>query len=202
MPRANPASFREAASRFTTGVAVLTALDEHGRVCGMTANSFVTVSLSPPTVLVSVMPGRMHRAISATGRYCVNVLPEHGRDLSRHFASQPNTGATPDYVIVDGLPRLSGLHGLVRLRGHTPRRCQRPHADHRRSFELRLSRHYAAGVLLEPVSSRAGRAGGSVRVAAVRGLSGSGVFLAASGRFGVTAGTSLPWRSLREGAYR
>ena len=93
MQRANPASFREAASRFTTGVAVLTALDEHGRVCGMTANSFVTVSLSPPTVLVSVMPGRMHRAISATGRYCVNVLPEHGRDLSRHFASQPNTGA-------------------------------------------------------------------------------------------------------------
>lgn len=108
MQRANPASFREAASRFATGVAVLTALDEHGRICGMTANSFVTVSLSPPTVLVSVMPGQMHRAISATGRYCVNVLPDHGRDLSRHFASQPNTGALPDYDIVDGLPRLSG----------------------------------------------------------------------------------------------
>lgn len=108
MSRADPASFREAASRFATGVAVLTALDEHGRVCGMTVNSFVTVSLSPPTVLVSVMPGRMHRAISATSRYCVNVLPDHGRDLSRHFASQPNTGARPDYDIVDGLPRLSG----------------------------------------------------------------------------------------------
>ncbi|WP_298885904.1 styrene monooxygenase NADH-dependent flavin reductase subunit StyB [uncultured Bradyrhizobium sp.] len=108
MPRANPAAFREAASRFATGVTVLTALDEHGRVCGMTANSFVTVSLSPPTVLVSVMPGRMHRAISATGRYCVNVLPDHGRDLSRHFASQPHNGATPDYDIVDGLPRLAG----------------------------------------------------------------------------------------------
>jgi hypothetical protein len=54
------------------------------------------------------MPGRMHRAISATGRYCVNVLPDHGRDLSRHFASQPNTGASPDYEIVDGLPHLSG----------------------------------------------------------------------------------------------
>jgi len=106
--RAKPASFREAASRFATGVAVLTALDEHGRVCGMTVNSFVTVSLSPPTVLVSVMPGRMHRAISATSRYCVNVLPEHGRELSRHFASQPNTGASPDYDIVDGLPRLAG----------------------------------------------------------------------------------------------
>ena len=108
MPRANPTSFREAASRFATGVAVLTALDEHGRVCGMPANSFVTVSLSPPTGLVSVMPGRMHRASSATGRYCVNVLPDHGRDLSRHYASQPNNGATPDYDIVDGLPRLAG----------------------------------------------------------------------------------------------
>ncbi len=108
MQRANPASFREAASRFVTGVTVLTALDEHGEVCGMTANSFVTVSLAPPTVLVSVMPGRMHRAISATGRYCVNVLPDHGRDLSRHFARQPSPGAAPDVEMVDGLPRLAG----------------------------------------------------------------------------------------------
>ena len=163
MQRANPASFREAASRFATGVAVLTALDEHGHVCGMTANSFVTVSLSPPTVLVSVMPGRMHRAISATGRYCVNVLPDHGRDLSRHFASQPNTGAAPDYDIVDGLPRLPGMHRLVRLRGDPARRCQRPHADHRRSLDLRPSRHHAIGVLFQPVSSRGRGAGGEVR---------------------------------------
>ena len=76
MLRANPAVFRQAASRFVTGVAVLTAFDERGEVCGMTANSFVTVSLKPPTVLVSVMPGRMHQAISASGRYGVNVLPE------------------------------------------------------------------------------------------------------------------------------
>ena len=40
MQHANPATFRQAASRFATGVAVLTALDEHGEVCGMTANSF------------------------------------------------------------------------------------------------------------------------------------------------------------------
>src|SRR5690349_23384 len=107
MRHANPATFRQAASRFATGVAVLTALDEHGDVCGMTANSFVTVSLSPPTVLVSVMPGRMHRAISASGRYGVNVLPEQGRELSRHFASRSSTTDVPDHEIVDGLPRLA-----------------------------------------------------------------------------------------------
>ena len=107
MLRANPAVFRQAASRFVTGVAVLTAFDEQGEVCGMTANSFVTVSLKPPTVLVSVMPGRMHQAISASGRYGVNVLPEGGRGLSKHFSSRPTFGANPEHNdIVDGLPRL------------------------------------------------------------------------------------------------
>ncbi|MDR3469739.1 MAG: flavin reductase family protein [Xanthobacteraceae bacterium] len=107
MQRANPAAFRQAASRFVTGVTVLTALDTRGEVCGMTANSFVTVSLSPPTVLVSVMPGRMHQAITASGRYGVNVLPEGGRGLSQHFSGRPAADASPAYDVVEDLPRLS-----------------------------------------------------------------------------------------------
>jgi flavin reductase (DIM6/NTAB) family NADH-FMN oxidoreductase RutF len=106
MQRADPLAFRAAASRFATGVAVLTALDSRGDICGMTANSFVTVSLSPPTVLVSVKSGRMHAAISASRRYGVNVLPEQGGALSRHFAGR-SRGTDPDYDIVEGLPRLA-----------------------------------------------------------------------------------------------
>jgi flavin reductase (DIM6/NTAB) family NADH-FMN oxidoreductase RutF len=107
MQRVSSAAFRQAASRFATGVAVVTVLDEQGNVCGMTANSFVTVSLSPPTVLVSVMSGRMHRAISARGRYGVNVLPEGGRGLSKHFSGRPTVEATPDCQVMEGLPRLA-----------------------------------------------------------------------------------------------
>jgi flavin reductase len=107
MRRVDPLAFRQAASRFATGVAIVTALDRRGEVCGMTANSFVTVSLSPPTVLVSVMPGKTHDAISAAGRYGVNVLPEDGKGLSRHFAGQPGADARPGYEIAEGLPRLS-----------------------------------------------------------------------------------------------
>lgn len=107
MQHADPSAFREAASRFVTGVTVLTALDENSDICGMTVNSFVTVSLSPPTVLVSVMPGRMHRTISARGRYCVNVLPEDGRALSNYFSGRRNADAPPNYTVVDGLPRLA-----------------------------------------------------------------------------------------------
>jgi flavin reductase (DIM6/NTAB) family NADH-FMN oxidoreductase RutF len=107
MQRVDPTAFRQAASRFATGVAVVTALDGAGEVCGMTANSFVTISLSPPTVLVSVRPGKTHDAISATARYGVNVLPEDGKGLSRHFAGLPGADARPGYDIVQGLPRLS-----------------------------------------------------------------------------------------------
>jgi flavin reductase (DIM6/NTAB) family NADH-FMN oxidoreductase RutF len=74
----------------------------------MTANSFVTVSLAPPTVLVSIMPGRVHRAISASGRYGVNVLPEDGLRLSTHFGGRPSSSVVPEYEIVDGLGKLPG----------------------------------------------------------------------------------------------
>lgn len=74
----------------------------------MTANSFVTVSLSPPTVLVSVRPGRMHQAITQAGRYGVNVLPKDGQKLSRHFAGRPVEQADPSWQLVQRLPRLAG----------------------------------------------------------------------------------------------
>jgi len=107
MHRASPATFRQAASRFATGVAVLTGLDQRGDPCGLTVNSFVTVSLAPPTVLVSVMSGRMHQAISDSRRYAVNVLTEGDRGLSRHFAGRPADGISPDFESVEGLPRLA-----------------------------------------------------------------------------------------------
>ena len=105
---ASPVAFRAAASRFVTGVTVVTVPDGGGGLSGMTANSFVTVSLSPPTVLVSVMPGRMHRAIAAGGRYGVNVLPQGAQGLSTHSAGRPVARLAPDYDLVAGLPRLAG----------------------------------------------------------------------------------------------
>jgi len=59
-------------------------------------------------VLVSIMSGRVHRAIAESRRYCVNVLPEGGRGLSKHFSGRPNAGTRPDYELVNGLPRLRG----------------------------------------------------------------------------------------------
>lgn len=42
---------RSALGRFITGVTVVTTIDESGKPCGVTANSFTSVSLEPPLVL-------------------------------------------------------------------------------------------------------------------------------------------------------
>jgi flavin reductase (DIM6/NTAB) family NADH-FMN oxidoreductase RutF len=99
--------------------------------------------------------------ISATGRYGVNVWPDHGA-TSRHFASQPNTGASPDYDIVDGLPRLSGCIAWsacevtrhVDVSDHTLIIAEVSSCDYRDTTRW---------CFFQPVSSGAGRAGGSVR---------------------------------------
>tara|TARA_R100001143_G_scaffold62909_1_gene67536 strand:- start:5129 stop:5635 length:507 start_codon:yes stop_codon:yes gene_type:complete len=106
MPELNPAEFRHAASRFTTGVTVITSLARNKEIIGMTANSFMTVSLSPPTVLVSVMNGRTLNAIEHSGKFAINVLPAAAKDISNHFAGRPVPGLTPDFAKSRGMPKL------------------------------------------------------------------------------------------------
>lgn len=91
-------SFRRAAAAYPTGVTVVTCFDGEGGVHGMTANSFVTVSAEPPTVLVSVRRGgRMHALLSKERRYGINVLGAGDEWISRHFAGQPSAAGAPRF---------------------------------------------------------------------------------------------------------
>ena len=49
-----PEEFRAALGQFATGVTIVTARDAEGRLVGLTANSFNSVSLTPPLVLWSL----------------------------------------------------------------------------------------------------------------------------------------------------
>src|SRR5436305_5132776 len=74
--------FRAAAGRFPTGVTILTAVDDDtGR--GMTANSFSSVSLDPPLVLISIQRNsQMNRMVTDTGAFGVSVLGAQQRDIA------------------------------------------------------------------------------------------------------------------------
>jgi len=81
--------FRRALGHFATGVAVVTSVRDDSRPCGLTVNSFCSVSLEPPLVLVCVdRAAESHDCILEAGVFAVNMLEEHrGETLARRFAA-------------------------------------------------------------------------------------------------------------------
>lgn len=79
---------RKALGSFVTGVTVVTTIDETGNPRGMTANSFTSVSLDPPLILVCISA---HAKSAETFRNCrsfsVNVLRAGAHDIADVFAS-------------------------------------------------------------------------------------------------------------------
>ena len=75
----------------------------------MTANAFVSVSLDPPLVLLSVdNRSYMHQILPATGRYGVSVLAEGQEALSNHFAGRSVDGLQVNFVTRHDTPLLEG----------------------------------------------------------------------------------------------
>jgi flavin reductase (DIM6/NTAB) family NADH-FMN oxidoreductase RutF len=74
---------------FATGVTIVTARAADGTFVGLTANSFNSVSLSPPLVLWSLArsAGSM-AAFSAGSHYAINILSADQQDLARQFAAR------------------------------------------------------------------------------------------------------------------
>ncbi|MBK9548069.1 MAG: flavin reductase family protein [Gemmatimonadetes bacterium] len=80
--------FRQLCGRFATGIAVVTARDAEGRPAGMTVNSFTSVSLEPPLVLLAIdRAASMHEVLLGATHYTINILEAHQESLSRRFAS-------------------------------------------------------------------------------------------------------------------
>jgi flavin reductase (DIM6/NTAB) family NADH-FMN oxidoreductase RutF len=107
------AELRRACGRFATGVTVVTVRDGEG-AHGMTANSFASVSLDPPLVLVSIERRRhTHKLLEQRLRFAVSVLARTHRGVSDRFASrhgevQGRFHDVPHRLTDDGLPIIEG----------------------------------------------------------------------------------------------
>jgi 3-hydroxy-9,10-secoandrosta-1,3,5(10)-triene-9,17-dione monooxygenase reductase component len=83
----HPSRFRQVLGHFCTGVTVVTGLDD-GEPVGFACQAFAALSLDPPLILFC--PGRRSSTwarIARTGHFCVNVLAEGQRELSRTFGT-------------------------------------------------------------------------------------------------------------------
>ena len=82
--------FRSAVAHFATGVTVITTVDNEGEPHAMTANSFTSVCLEPPVVLVCVAHGtNTYGFLERNGRFGVNILRQEQEELGAYFAKRP-----------------------------------------------------------------------------------------------------------------
>lgn len=87
----NGATLRRVLGHYPTGVCVITAIEPDKGPAAMIVGSFNSVSLDPP--LVAFFPDRGSTSwpsIERAGKFCVNVLASHQRDLCRRFSTRDN----------------------------------------------------------------------------------------------------------------
>lgn len=104
----DPALFRSAMGLFATGVTVITYIAD-GEPAGMTANAFMSVSMEPPLVLVSVRrQSRFNQAMALGTCYGVSFLADAQQAISAHFGGRRDEQLALPWVYHDGTPLIGG----------------------------------------------------------------------------------------------
>ncbi len=106
-------TLRDALGSFATGVTVVTCVDGEGRPFGLTVNSFTSVSLDPPLLLVCVSTrARCSGALTTASHFAVNVLQTGQQPASIRFSTRNedrfgttrwSTGETGAPLLMDSL---------------------------------------------------------------------------------------------------
>ena len=110
-PDFDPRDFRNALGQFATGVTIVTTRTSAGEAIGLTANSFSSVSLSPPLVLwsLSLRSPNLPNFLQAT-HFAINVLARDQIALSQRFSKPiPNK--------FEGVACSDSAHGMPLLAG-------------------------------------------------------------------------------------
>lgn len=117
-----PASpeFRRLMARWATGVSVVTSRGPGGDV-GLTVNALLSVSLEPPTLLISLTDSADSTpVIRASGFFAANLLAAEQRSLSERFAlAVPAAEKFRDLPVhrgATGAPLLNGTLGAIECR--------------------------------------------------------------------------------------
>lgn len=124
-----PRTLRRALGSFPTGVTVITCRTDDGRLVGLTANSFSSVSLDPALVLWSLVASSPSRlAFESSAYFAINVLSDQQADVCSRFAK-------PAEDKFQGVAWREGLGGLPLIEGAVAQfECQReavhPGGDH------------------------------------------------------------------------
>lgn len=105
--------FRNAMGSFATGVTVITT-EVSGEVHGMTANAFMSISLKPKLIAISVGENaRMLGFIKDSKQFAVNVLSSSQQNESKQFSGQLNLEHEVQFVPYMGVPTLADSLAVI-----------------------------------------------------------------------------------------
>lgn len=80
----------------------------------MTANAFMSGSLNPPLIVISVAKSaKMADAIAQSGSFGVSILCHQQESHSRHFSGQQDPTFSPAFDEVRGIPLLAGALAAI-----------------------------------------------------------------------------------------
>ena len=86
-------TLRDVMGSWPTGVPIVAAVDEAGTPFGLTANSFTSVSLDPPLVLVCIgHTSTSHDRLVEGKHFAVNILSGDQGEAAMRFAKEPSEG--------------------------------------------------------------------------------------------------------------
>lgn len=108
--KVDPVELRRAFGTFVTGITVVTTRDETGEPRGMTANSFTSVSLDPPLLLVCIgKTASSFPAFIVAESFAVNILHDQQKEVANAFASRTGSKfeSVSHGVVHTGSPVLS-----------------------------------------------------------------------------------------------
>lgn len=108
----NPRALRDACGSFATGVTVISTATADGDH-GMTANAFMSVSLDPPLISISLdRKAKMLAKVRESKRYAVSVLSSGMEPLAMHFAGRFDPAVRDPFAHILGMPVVPGASAV------------------------------------------------------------------------------------------
>ncbi|HLR74162.1 MAG TPA: flavin reductase family protein [Virgibacillus sp.] len=105
--------FRDAMGKFATGITVVTT-KYNEEIMGMTVNAFMSVSLNPKLIAISIdEKATMYNILQETNSFGVSMLRDDQQDVSMVFAKQKDSNCNIKFTYQNNIPVLED--GLVTL---------------------------------------------------------------------------------------
>jgi flavin reductase ActVB len=118
----DPADFRNAMSRFASGVTVVTTFDSSKRPVGFTASAFTSLSLNPPLVIACLdRRAECYEAFERADSFAISILAVGQSEIAMRFATRGADkfgGLEVDPGELTGMPLVAGALAQVECRMH------------------------------------------------------------------------------------